>query len=37
MVKRLIPIDTTWKEIIVRGVKYIVPNFGEMRNRLRRK
>lgn len=43
MAKRLIPSDVKWKKVKVydkRGKfkgEYLVPNFGEARNRLRKK
>ena len=32
-----IPKDIVWKEVIIRGVKRIIPDFKTMRNRLRKK
>ena len=32
-----IPTDTIWKRIILKGKEYIVPDFGKMRNKLRKK
>jgi hypothetical protein len=32
-----IPKDIVWKEVIIRGVKRIIPDFKTMRNRIRKK
>mgnify|MGYP001568265469 CR=1 FL=1 len=34
---RRIPIDVKYKKVTVRGKVYLVPDFGEARNRLRKK
>ena len=30
-----IPVDVSWKTVIIRGVKRIVPDFNKMRNKIR--
>ena len=32
-----IPTDTVWKWIVSNGKRYLVPDFGTMRNRIRNK